>query len=100
MAGEPLGYEALAAMLPALGSEPGSWLDELFDLGRHTGRLLPLATIEQLDELLRTIQGVDRERLRRYIDELVTRKDALSATDQNALSRLMTIERRLDEVIP
>ena len=29
-AGEPLGYEALAEMLPPLESEPGVWLDELF----------------------------------------------------------------------
>ncbi len=28
--GEPLGYEALAELLPPLGSEPGIWLDELF----------------------------------------------------------------------
>lgn len=28
--GEPLGYEALAEMLPPLASEPGVWLDELF----------------------------------------------------------------------
>lgn len=29
-AGEPLGYEALAELLPPLESEPGIWLDELF----------------------------------------------------------------------
>jgi hypothetical protein len=28
--GEPLGYEALAELLPPLESEPGAWLDELF----------------------------------------------------------------------
>lgn len=28
--GEPLGYEALAEMLPPLASDPGVWLEELF----------------------------------------------------------------------
>jgi hypothetical protein len=28
--GEPLGYDALAELLPPLASEPGAWLDELF----------------------------------------------------------------------
>jgi hypothetical protein len=33
--GEPLGYEALAELLPPLGSEPGIWLDELFSRVRQ-----------------------------------------------------------------
>jgi serine phosphatase RsbU (regulator of sigma subunit) len=42
-AGEPLGYEALAEMLPALESEPGVWLDELFASVRQ-------ATAAELDD--------------------------------------------------
>ncbi len=33
--GEPLGYDALTALLPAIGSEPGAWLDELFERVRQ-----------------------------------------------------------------
>ena len=41
--GEPLGYEALVEMLPALESEPGVWLDELFARVRQ-------ATVPELDD--------------------------------------------------
>ena len=37
--GEPLGYDALAELLPALESTPGAWLDELF--GRVRGSTGP-----------------------------------------------------------
>ncbi len=33
--GEPLGYEALTALLPPIGSEPGAWLDDLFERVRR-----------------------------------------------------------------
>lgn len=34
--GEPLGYEAMAELLPALESMPGAWLDELFTRVRRS----------------------------------------------------------------
>lgn len=33
--GEPLGYEALTALLPSIGCEPGVWLDDLFERVRQ-----------------------------------------------------------------
>jgi hypothetical protein len=69
------------------------WVDLAFDLYGALAKPLPLPVVDRLYDLLRRVRGGDPAKLRRYVVEVQSRADRLTAPERFALKRLEGLTR-------
>lgn len=74
-------------------SRRAGWIDYAVRLHHALGRPLPLATVEELLELVRQVRGADPALLRRYVESLQARAARMSPTERFAVQRLEALAR-------
>lgn len=81
------------AMKLAEGTRRAAWLDWVFDIHAATARLMSADEIERIHELVRKLRYRGVGPVRRYIEAIRAREEALTPAERFLLSRLEGIDR-------
>ncbi|MCC6216800.1 MAG: FHA domain-containing protein [Polyangiaceae bacterium] len=84
---------ARVALRLARASRRAGWIDYVIRLHAALGRPLPLATVEELLELVRQVRGADPLLLRKYVETLQSRAARLGPAERFAVQRLEALAR-------
>ncbi len=64
------------------------WIDRAIRIHWLLGRTLPIAVVDDLYRVLRSVRGIDQPALREYIEQLESRAEEMAPTERFALKRI------------